>query len=317
MSWQTKSVEVSALSSLSGRFYVPVKFVFISLSLVNQKVITRSSNPFTRPVFIAVIYLRPALHTVPADLRQAAVSICGVTLVIFINLWKDEPGFDRSRMRIDGTISHSSYMFKTRNRDVMDVLSRKTHRWTSTVAGRWERSIISSRWRSAKRTRPTSRENTPHGWGGAENISTHLRGLSRRARFLISVADRPLRSRRHPSCSGTLAVRCSIPTLKTSAGILSSAKTCQTHKRRSSACFERMIVPLSKVTSISDLDSLCNEAQKESSQDRKPRAAKNTIRLFWRVESEEIEKRKWSSLQVKYIRYFLWPRFYGYNRHLV
>lgn len=80
-------------------------------------------------------------------------------------------------------------MFKTRNRDVMDVLSEQTHRWTSTAAGRWERSIISSRWRSAKRMRPTSRENTPHGWGGAENISTHLRGLSRRARFLISAAD--------------------------------------------------------------------------------------------------------------------------------
>lgn len=167
--------------------------------------------------------------------------------------------------------------------------------------------------------RPTFRENTPHGWGGAENISTHLRGLSRSARFLISAADSLSAVAGTPLAPGLLALGAPFQLWRCLQVFYQVQNLPNTQAKKigaaaSSACFERMIVPLSKVTSISDLDSLCNEAQKESGQDRKPRALENTIR--W-VESEEIEKRKWSSLQVKYIRYFLWPHLYGYNRHLV
>lgn len=192
ISWLTKSAEVLALSSLSRRFYIP-------LSLVNQKVITGSSDPFNRPFFIAVIYLRPAL----------------------------QQNEDRC---IDRTISHSSqsYTFKTRNRGVMNVLSQQTHRWTSrkihylfslkvgqTDAARISRKHPTRMRRSRKHFHSPKRSLQ-------ESKISHFCGWQ------------PLCGRRHPSCSGTLAVRCTIPTLKMSAGILSSAKTCQTHKLRRS-----------------------------------------------------------------------------------
>lgn len=168
---------------------------------------------------------------------------------------------------------------------------------------------------------PTSRENTPHEWGRAENISTHLSGLSRSGRFLISAADSLSAVAGTPLAPGLLELGAPFQLWRRlqvfyQVQNLPNTQTKKIGAAASSAWFERMIVPLSKVTSISDLDSLFNEAQKESGQDRKPRAVENTIRLLWRVESEEIEKRKWSSLHVKYIRYFLWPRLYGYSRHL-
>ncbi len=46
----------------------------------------------------------------------------------------------------------------------------------------------------------------------------------------------PFCGRRHPSCSGTLGVRCSIPTLKTSADLLSSAKPAKHTNKEDRGC---------------------------------------------------------------------------------
>lgn len=148
--WQTKFVEVTDLSSLSRRFYVRPKFVFISLSLVNQKVITGSSNPFSGLFFIAMIYFRPPPRTCRCTRHARIYLRLNVT-----HFYKPLKGHGRVlaavEWRAEYRQNHQSPVIRVLNRAwwMLSTARLPTRRSTFSAASWWDGSIISSRWRSA------------------------------------------------------------------------------------------------------------------------------------------------------------------------
>lgn len=208
MPWQSEFVEVTDLSSLSRRFYVPPKFVFISLSLVNQKVITGSSNPFSCLLFIAIIYFRPTPHTCWST-RHGRIYL-SLNVTHFYKPLKGQGGVYNPQFWPQSmTVERRSKYRQNHQSPFIRVLKHARRPWWMFSTARLQRptrqsssSAASMNERLTRRVhyllsvkvgrrmlRPTSQRNAPRGWCRAENISTYLRDLSGSAKFLIFAAD--------------------------------------------------------------------------------------------------------------------------------